>query len=1572
MRLYVMGLVALLALCSSVSGYFYMYGETQFLPGETPKIEVSSWDGEDVALSVFKLDIDLVYEFLTNPQDEGVLEQAMSSGPVYQTVVKADNDGWGNYVEIPVTEKGWYVVLGRSKDENRTTAFIISRLGLLTKRWEGNLLVYGLDISNGQPLEGVSLNVYDHEKFLFGGKTDEDGIFVRDIIGENLNIVGQIGDDTAVLSPYFYGGSSESAKVYVYTDRPVYRPNQDVYLKAVVWKQTKDGFEIPTGEARVEIQDAKGNTVYDENITMSEFGSVSGKFSLGDEPPLGYYSIYIYVKGLDTGYGSFEVQEYKKPEYQVTLKAREDKYIRGDEVIVDLEASYYFGSPVPDADVEYTLRKSSWYYPCRGYKCYYIEDSYYYGYGEVVKTGSGVTNGEGKLEISFTPDNEYNSVYSIEARVIDKSRREVTGAASVVVAKGEFDFEIETDRYSYTVGETAHITVRSKDIEGVPVSVFGKLTVVRRTWDKEYKDVTVFEEEVETDEKGEATLEFVPDEAGEFYIKISGEDSHGNEIESEHYLYVMDEEPRWDYWEQLGIMLDKETYEVGDTAKITINSPTPDFTALITLEGEGVYGYYVRTFEGTSGTLDVQVKEEYEPNVAIYAMVVKNKTQYSDSVDLIVPPADKFLDIEIIPNGEEYMPRDEGTFKVVTKDSNGKPISAELSLGIVDESIYAIVEEQAMEIEKFFYGRRWSNVMTQASWQYGGPILRDMAETAQMVAPGAPMPMGEAVDMEGGFSAKAAAGLVAPQIRKYFPDTAFWHAHILTDEKGEATIRLTMPDSLTTWRATARGVDREFQVGQNTNTVITRKNLIVRLETPRFFTQKDELLISAVVHNYLGKMKDIVVELKADGVELLDDAKRTVSVAHGGDERVDWRIRVNSCCEANFTVKALTDEESDAMEMVIPIIPHGIEEQEVWAGSVEDSVTKSVLVPEGSIYGATELSLMVSPSIASTAFDALEYLASYPYGCVEQTMSAFLPDVYVAQVLRDLDIEKKELEEKLPEMVSEGLQKLYNMQHGDGGWGWWENDDTHPYMTAYVVYGLTQAKRAGFTVDNDVLQNGLSSLRKQYSESKLDANTKAYMAYSLSFYGKPEGYPDDADLSDYGLALKTLARLNTGDASGFPNKLGEHAVCDEIMCHWSSETYKYDWRNNDVETTAYVLMAMLKSDPDNEMVEKMIRWLVSNRRGKQWYSTKDTAIAVFALAEYLKISKELSPNYVAKVYLNGDLAESVKKDDAFSMDNEIKLDPATGLNEIRIVKEGEGKLYYSLFLKYFKEEEDIKAKSSGIGVSREYNVTSARSGEYIQVKLTIDAPADLEYIILEDPIPAGCEVVEDVRASPYYWDYGWGYWYSQREVRDEKVVYFMTYVSPGKNEIAYTLRAEVPGAYHVMPATAWNMYDEKIRGHSAETRLEIADKLRVRITDISIDGDSVDFRVDALKMVEEDLSGEVLVQVRDLKGNVLGEKREYISLKESENRQDVSIPVSLEDGLYTLSYRLETADGDVVMGSTRIQVGEVETTKVVTQGPVPTSEIEKSEGGDDAGILLMFLAIVVVAIGLIIMRRKKR
>ena len=258
----------------------------------------------------------------------------------------------------------------------------------------------------------------------------------------------------------------------------------------------------------------------------------------------------------------------------------------------------------------------------------------------------------------------------------------------------------------------------------------------------------------------------------------------------------------------------------------------------------------------------------------------------------------------------------------------------------------------------------------------------------------APMAAMAAADsgMEAPGGGGAADNLIQPTIRSNFADTAFWSAAISTDEDGNALAKFPMPESLTGWKVRVWGMGHGTRVGEGTSEVVTAKDLMVRLQAPRFFVEKDEVVLSANVHNYLDSEKLVQVVLEIDGGTLApmnDDLTQSIKVSAGGEKRIDWRVRVTGEGEATVRMKALTDEESDAVEMSFPCFVHGMLKTDSFSGVVRaaknntDSQSITIRVPEERRPDQTRLEVRYSPTLAGAMVDALPYLVEYPYGCTE-------------------------------------------------------------------------------------------------------------------------------------------------------------------------------------------------------------------------------------------------------------------------------------------------------------------------------------------------------------------------------------------------------------------------------------------------------------------------------------------------------------------------------------------------------------------------------------------------------------
>ena len=1310
------------------------------------------------------------------------------------------------------------------------------------------------------------------------------------------------------VDSFYFGGEGEgdeedasydpSMVSYIYTDRPIYRPAQKVYFKGILRRWGRNGYELLNSKTvNLKVEDPNNGKILEREVPLSSRGTFSGEVDIADEAPLGNYRI-IAQAGSSKANSYFEVQEYKKPEFKVKVTGPPKFAAVGEKVKFSVEAGYFFGAPVTKADVHYYIYRS------RYYHWWWANDSAddfddaagaedeggdegggnYYG-NDMVTKGDGALDAHGHMSVEFevpAPDekDEWDYEYRLEAQVTDQSRREMKGSASFVGTRGRTVADASAERYLYYQGDAAKILVRTADYSGHPVSEKVTLKFIEQHWEKvpreeeyngyKYKtyDYVSHEQElpggeVKTDSQGKASYEFTVPLLGYIHILAIVKENDKEIVNRGGYLWATDRKSQWSDFEfrdtgenSIKLVPDKKSYRPGETAHVLALLPKDQAHLLITTELSNVMTARQLDAPGRSVVIDVPIERRFAPNVFLNVTFVKNDDMLAESQLIAVPARDRMLKLDVIPNKKEYKPRDVASYSILARNEDGSPASgAEVSLGIVDEAIYSIQPESARNIKRQFYGRRYNEVQTSLAISYtftgySGDKPMDLALNKKAF---------QLADF------KNESPLAEPTIRREFKDTAFWQPDVVTGSDGKATVQFKLPDNLTTWRATARAITADTRVGSTVEKVIARKDVIMRLEMPRFLTEGDTVTISGVVHNFLPQEKSTRITLELNGAQLLGESSETVTIARNGEHRVDWRVNAQQPGELRLLAKALTDTESDAVEMTMEIVPHGL--KQTMGGAValtqnDGEQTQSFNLAQHPDIQARSLRIEASPSIAGTLFGALDYLTSFPYGCTEQTMSSFLPNVIVAQALKDVPAAQIRATNDLPKKVQRGLDRLYSYQHGDGGWGWWKDDSTDPFMSAYVVDGLTLAGRAGFQIEQWRLDGGRDKLAAMLNANKrdngnpIDPETRAYMIYALVESGSTDAhyleelYSNRGNLQPYGRALLALALKQRSD-----NRANEIASAIESSAHVSE--YEADWQTHrvndygrpevlDVETTALSLKALAQIAPQSSLLPKAARWLVGHRRnGYYWVSTKETAFAIFGLSDYLKTSQELSPDYTFEIYVNG---EQIQTQHVTSAGIQPFLLTKKGSdvgsnNQIRIVKHGRGALYVSTALEYFTGDEEVQAQETpDLKMTREYlrlRVTEAvpgkpswkiepltgelRSGDLIVARLHLEG-ARAQYLLIEDPIPAGCEQVAQVNGLSLSYAAGqWTDWYSQREFRDNRTVIFADYFG-GKATYQYAMRVEVPGEFRVAPARAELMYQPTVQANTGNGRLRILDK----------------------------------------------------------------------------------------------------------------------------------------------------
>ena len=1412
-----------------------------------------------------------------------------------------------------------YPEAGPTQPQASKQMLVVSRHNLSLKTARTESLVWATDLRSGEPLADLPITVTDDTgDRLAEGQTDQSGTFASsdqaprsrwepifafagnpEAPGEDFSAAVSTWDDD--ITPWRFDMRMESYdtaySIYVFTDRPIYRPEQTVYFKGMLRREDDARYSLPGSDLKmhVAINDPDGKVVFEDTFDVSEMGTIDGAFELAEEAALGNYSISVtHTENKDDSFNtSFQVAEYRKPEFQVAVETDRDEYAQGDTINVTAQAEYYFGGPVAEAEIQYTVLSADYFFDYQGpgrwdFVDYDYARDYSGYYGERIAEGEGTTDANGRFTFQVDADiaEEIASQrFTLEVIVTDISDQEVANRTEAIVHKGAYYIGLRPERYVGTAGEENEVNLITVDWESEPVAD-REITVVfaehewysvrkeaedgRFYWESVVEDTPIVTETVETDDEGRATVSFTPETGGIYKVIATGLDEQENEVRSSTYMWISGSDYvswRRDNNDRIDLVADQERYQVGDTATILIPHPYQGpVQALITLERGHIYEHRVETLETNSEQIEIPITEDLIPNVYVSVMIVQGSDDAELDLasfkmgyaELPIETTEKELEIAITPDraaDEHYTPGSEVTYDLLVTDSDGDPVKAELTLSLVDLAVLSLADRPGPGLVDHFWRERGLGVKTATGLTISGDrVSQQIAE--------------EVKGMGGG-----GGGQEFGAVREEFPDLAYWNAALQTDTEGRASVSVELPDNLTTWRLSAYAVTEETLVGEATHDIISTKDLLVRPVAPRFFVVGDEAELAMVVHNNTEATLGGEAGLQAMGLQIGSDATVPLEVPANDKVRLAWPVTVDDGEEVTLRFGARAGDFADAVEITLPVYRYSAPEVIATAGVLERDGQRLEAVALPPNYDPTqgELSVHVDPSLAAGMADGLDYLTHFPYECTEQVVSRFLPNVVTYRVFQELGIERPELEETLPGLVSEGLQRLYARQHYDGGWSWWTEGESDPFLSAYVALGMVEAERADFTVDESAveqaiqfLQNSLVSARDVEESAK--ANQQAFVLYVLAEADEAETartvalFRQRELLDTFGkaylaMALGLMDEENDSRIDTLLSDITSEAIISATGAHWEEAQPDYYAMNTDTRSTAIVLAALARLDPDHGLGPNAVRWLMAVRENGTWETTQENVWAILGLTDWMVSTGELEGAYNWHVAVNDELlGEGSVDEENVDQTMQLQIDVADLLAEAvnRVVIErwapqgqgsGTGQLYYSMYLRLFRPVEDVTALNRGIIVNRRYTdadcepaeercpaIDRATVGDRVRVNLTLIAPHDLHYVVVEDPYPAGAEgvdtrlettsvletaprLIRTDRDNPWGWAYGW-WWFSHTEMRDEKMVLFADYLPRGTYEYTYVIRAGLPGEFRTIPTQASEMYFPEVFGRS--------------------------------------------------------------------------------------------------------------------------------------------------------------
>lgn len=1313
-------------------------------------------------------------------------------------------------------------------------AFLVTNSSLTVKQSEKQIFVWAVDQSTGNPIENMNLKYVNGGGVeVASGVSNNEGVWMRDLtIEESLNsnayttkgfVIGEKDEEFVIssidwndgiepsnfgiyTSYYGYNQESQDYKIYIVTDNSLYRPGEEVYFKGIIRKDNDAKFEtLEPGElVNVSIKDNEGNSLYSENIPINSFGSFWGSFKISEEGKIGYHNISAGYQKSQTSQ-SFQVEEYRKPEYALTISSLDEKIIRGQPAEALINASYYYGAPLKDTEVKWEIKRRDHYLRWEKNSQYdftFNDTSqwgwnYYESYfGETLTQGTGYTDKNGDLIINIPttiPDVQDPQKIVIEASVQDESNQVIAGSREFTLHNSDFYIGLKPSSYVNTENQNAEIDVVTIDTDDKEVGNKDiNLKLYKREWDtireknqntgrfyytSVSRDEQVDETSVTTNEYGYTKAYLKPNSGGTFIVVATSTDRFGNEVKTNTYIWVRGKNQnsqRLNH-DRINLITDKTDYMSGEDVTLFADSPyEKQIKSLFTVERDHVIDYFLADTGGDSSKTTVKVQDSFTPNAYLSVLIPKagdslqNPPEFKIGYTKInVTNPDNKIVVDINTDKPKYGPRDTMKISTQVKDLNGNPKKSEVLIGVIDKAVWDLSGYSLKDVYDYFYKERPLNVQTSN-------LL-----TISMDRINANVNIGS----KGGGGAPEADAFFETS-RTKFLTTALWKPDLVTDENGYAEFEFELPDNLTTWKLIAVAATQDTGFGSITEETITTKDILVRPFITRFLANGDIAKIGAIIVNQTENDLNLGIEIIAEGINILENYEKNIFVPAEDQTKYIVNTETTGTDTARFGF-SVTDSEGnikDAVEIPIPINNYYTPEVVSASGELSDSAEETIFLPENIVSDMGEVDITLTSDLSVTNFKLSEDLLDFAYGCNEQKTSKLLTALSLYEIMEFAQIENFEnmnlkTKDQYKTAISGYVQELNKTQKSDGGWGWWSFNSSDPYLSAYTYHALNRASQSGFLVPENTMQRAQSYLNTLlrisddktpsgvgYLKKEVSQNQKAYILYVLGGGNSYSSYASFLYDKRFELSIEARAHL----AMAMSNMRGLESqtkrLRNEIIslmrktattAFWEEKRVNYYSYGSDTATTATVLEMLVKYDKNNVLIKDIIKHLTTDDNNYRW-TTKSTAKVFESISTVIRTKKNMKIGDYYKIEINGQTVDESQITDKKLFE---VINYSSGLenltfgsdNSVRVSRSGKGSIYYNVDLEYYLPYQEVEPLEKGFTVIRELvdeegNILyepKITEGEDLWIRLIVVVPELRRNIVIEDRLPAGLESVNE-------------------------------------------------------------------------------------------------------------------------------------------------------------------------------------------------------------------------------------
>ena len=1423
-----------------------------------------------------------------------------------------------------------------------------THIGLDAMADHDNLLAWASDLASGKSMQGVELSLLPKGS---AAKSDDNGLAKLPLGPTAPLLLARKGEDVAILPRDFsYWNSNGWSKAghddqmlwYVIDDRKLYRPGEKVSLKG--WMRRANygalGDIVATSATTVSyrLSDSRGNEVLKGDAKVGRLGGFNLELSLPKNMNLGHARLSMSADGAGAQSHSFRVEEFRRPEFEVSASASPSCSLVGEHASVTTSASYFAGGPLANAQVDWSVTSTPTSYspphwpeftfgtwtPWWSYHCWWTdgESSRRRIHHESQRTRSD-SGGKSTLRVDFQAvDPPQPTSVKAQATVQDVNRQAWSTSTSILVHPSSLYVGLKSQRTFVEKGQPLELAAVVTDLEGKAVS--GKtiqIKAYRLDWEGSWGETKVKHADEVSQQIVSAgqpvPVKIATGEGGTYQVEALISDDHNRRNRCEMTVWVAGgKQPPSRKVEQETVTLvpSKKEYTPNETAEVLVQAPFAPAELVVTTRRNGLAEVNRVSLPSGSGTLKFPLQEVYVPGLTVQVDAIGAKTRTdangkdlpgspqrpayaSGSLSLKISNLSRKLQVEVTPDKKSLQPGSATSVNVRLKDSQGRAVKGEVALMMVDEAVLAMTGyDPADPLPTFCFARTPDvvdshlrqyillsqidapEITVQAEEASGGMSVR--AKSNYAMAPGAPphpmmMRAAEAAPMT---KAPAEPSQPAIRVRSNFNPLAIFAPAVQTDNDGRAKVPVKLPDNLTRYRLVALAAAGDKQFGKGESSVTARQPLMVRPSAPRFLNFGDRFEMPVVVQNQTDQPMQVSLACRATNARVgpAHGHSAGYSVKVPANDRVEVRVpcAADMAGTARFQFGASSGKAADAAEIDLPVWTPATTEAFATYGVIDQGAITQPIEKPGKVFEQFGgLTVTTSSTALAELTDAFLYLTSYPFECSEQIASRMLAAAALKDVLEAFKAPGMPDKASLESAMKRDLQRLRGQQNGDGGWDYWVREAASvPYLSVHVAHTLVRVKAKGFAVDPGMLERSLNYLKK--IESHLPAHypdyckrsIRAYAVYVLNLAGQPDVAKARAlahevgagklSMEGMGWLLPTLAQDKSGKSQGLVDEIFRY-LDNHVTQTASTAQFNTGYQDNDYlilhssrRDDGILLEALVETRPSSPIIPKLVRGLLDHRTAGRWGNTQENCWVLLALDRYFQKFESVTPDFVAQMWLGPKFAGEQHFRGRNKDEYALEVPMSQLASPLVLNKEGKGRLYYRIGLKYAPIDLKLPPADYGFAVQRTYEAVKdnrdvrrdsdgrwhVKAGSEVKVTVTMQAPARRYHVALVDPLPAGFEALnpsllgsgDRIRPAQtrtgggrggyrgWWWTY---HWYNHQNLRDERAEAFTQLLWEGVYTYSYIARATTPGDFVVPPAKAEEMYHPETFGRSASDRV---------------------------------------------------------------------------------------------------------------------------------------------------------